>query len=214
MIRRNVDKDKTFEGDMAMPQKRTARTKAKKTMTTSNVPSLHQLIFQHRRDMRLTQAQYGKRFDVSGPAIFKFEQGAVTPSFKLWMKIAADMDIGEQASVTLWAKAKIPPSHRDLLCGGKTGISEAELMKKTGLKKVPYSRLTNRDKLREAALADNMLPKGLQSLLRDNEIWQIYKPTGREIDQLTDFFGRFGEGAKRHYIEALRLLREFAQSDE
>jgi hypothetical protein len=71
----------------------------------------------------------------------------------------------------------------------------------------------NRDKLRKAVLEEKSLARGLKAFVKDDEIWKIYKPTGREINLLRDFFGKFGEGTKGKYREALRLLREFTGSD-
>ena len=48
------------------------------------------IIFNSRQDEDLTQDQYGSRYGVSGPAIFKFEKGYVKPSLELWLKMAKD----------------------------------------------------------------------------------------------------------------------------
>jgi transcriptional regulator with XRE-family HTH domain len=170
---------------------------------------LGKLIYERRLAQGLTQDQFGSRYGVSGPAIFKFEKGYVNPSFKLWMNMAADFDLGEGVAVLLWAKAKLPPEYQELLelKGGK--VKDTDVLYKAGAKRVDYSRLMNRDKLREAVLDDPGLPTGLKSLVKDEEIWQIYKPTGREVGLLRDFYGRFGDGTKGRYREGLRLLRDF-----
>lgn len=172
------------------------------------------LIYERRISEGLTQDQFGSKYSVSGPAVFKFEKGFVNPSFKLWMKMATDFDLGEPMAVLLWAKAKLPPEYQELLevKGGK--IRDTDVLYKAGLKKADYSRIMNRDKLRKAVLADNALPRGLRSMVRDDGIWIAYKPTGREINLLRDFYGKFGDGSKGRFREALRLLREFTGSED
>jgi transcriptional regulator with XRE-family HTH domain len=174
---------------------------------------LGKLIYERRIAEGLTQDQFGSRYDVSGPAIFKFEKGFVNPSFRLWMTMAADFDIGEPIAVLLWAKAKLPPEYQELLEVKGAKIKESEVLYKSGLKSTDFSRMMNRDKLRKAVLEEKSLARGLKAFVKDDEIWKIYKPTGREINLLRDFFGKFGEGTKGKYREALRLLREFTGSD-
>ena len=127
--------------------------------------------------------------------------------------MAADFEIGEGLAVLLWAKAKLPGEYQDMVELKGAKVKETEALYKAGLKRVDYSRLTNRERLRATALSDNNLPVGLRGMLKDDEIWQIYKPTGREINLLRDFYGRFGDGTKGRYREALRLLREFSDRD-
>ena len=52
-------------------------------------------IMSYRKIHSLTQSDLADRYGVSGPAIFKFEKGFVTPSLKLWQKIASNIDIPE-----------------------------------------------------------------------------------------------------------------------
>ncbi|NUP88551.1 MAG: helix-turn-helix transcriptional regulator [Candidatus Sumerlaeia bacterium] len=168
------------------------------------------MIYEKRIALGLTQDQFGAKYDVSGPAIFKFEKGYVNPSLKLWMRMAADFDLSEGVAVLLWAKAKLPTEYQELIdLKGGVKVKESEAAYRTGGKKNDFSRIMNRDKLRAAILEDTSLPQGLRAFLKDEEVWTIYKPTGREVNMLRDFYGRFGDGTKGKYREALRALREF-----
>ena len=53
---------------------------------------LGDIIFEYRKKVNLTQDQYGSKYRVSGPAVFKFEKGYVKPSLELWLKMAAEME--------------------------------------------------------------------------------------------------------------------------
>lgn len=174
---------------------------------------LGKMIYEKRIVAGLTQDQFGSKYDVSGPAIFKFEKGYVNPSFKLWMRMAKDFELPENTAVLLWAKAKVPPEFQDIIEVKTSKVKETELLYKAGLKKVDFGRITNRDNLRKAVLEDTSLPAGLRSMVKDEEIWKIYKPTGREINQLRDFYGKYGDGMKGRFREALRLLRDFSGHD-
>jgi DNA-binding XRE family transcriptional regulator len=167
---------------------------------------LGELVYKHRTALGLTQDQLGKKYGVSGPAIFKFEKGFVNPSLKLWMRMAADFDLGEGPAILLWMKAKLPPKHQDLLelKGPARGKGKA----------TDFSRIMDRDKLREAALADAALPSGLKSFVRDDEIWHIYRPGGGELNWLRDYAQSCGDGKKGQWREALRALRAFTGRED
>ena len=59
---------------------------------------------------------------------------------------------------------------------------------------------------------DGLCAKGLRELLKDDDLWALYKPTGHEINLLRDLFSPLGRGSKSAYREALRLVREFTHS--
>jgi DNA-binding XRE family transcriptional regulator len=175
---------------------------------------LGKLIYERRLELGLTQDQFGSQYGVSGPAIFKFEKGYVNPSFKLWMRMAADFELSEGLAVLLWAKAKIPPEYQEMIELKGAKVKETEVIYRTGQKKVDFSRIMNREKLRKAILEDRTLPAGLLSLVRDNAIWEIYQPTGREINLMRETYGKFGDGTKAKFREALLLLRSFTGSED
>jgi len=174
---------------------------------------LGEIIYASRQKDNLTQDQYGARYNVSGPAIFKFEKGYVKPSLELWLKMAADAAISERRAVLLWVKSKLPEEYQEYIELQSAAVveSEAESVKKKG-KKPDYSKLENREQMREFLDKDKAMPKGLRDLLKDDELWALYKPTGHEINMLRDIFGPLGRGSKTAYREALRLIREFAHS--
>lgn len=163
----------------------------------------------HRDVSGMTQDQFGAKYGVSGPAIFKFEKGYVKPSLDLWLRMAKDFEISERKAVLMWVKSKLPEEYQDFIdltaeamgeAGGKSNVRD-------------YSQMTNRDEMKVTAKKDPALPKALRDLLADDELWAVYKPTGREINLLRDTFGRLGKGNKSSYREALRLIREFVGGD-
>lgn len=174
---------------------------------------LGEIIYNSRQKENLTQDQYGARYNVSGPAIFKFEKGYVKPSLDLWLKMAADAGLSERRSVLLWVKSKLPDEYQEYieLQSAAVAESEAEYAKKKG-KKPDYSKFEAREQMREQTEKDKSIPKGLKELLDDDELWALYKPTGHEINLMRDLFGPLGRGSKTAYREALRLIREFAHS--
>lgn len=174
---------------------------------------LGEIIYNSRQKENLTQDQYGARYNVSGPAIFKFEKGYVKPSLELWLKMAADAGLSERRSVLLWVKSKLPDEYQEYieLQSAAVAESEAEYAKKKG-KKPDYSKFETREQMREQTDKDKSIPKGLKELLDDDELWALYKPTGHEINLMRDLFGPLGRGSRTAYREALRLIREFAHS--
>ena len=174
---------------------------------------LGDILFESRQKDNLTQDQYGSKYSVSGPAIFKFEKGYVKPSLELWLKMAADAEISQRRAVLLWVKSKLPEQFQEYieLQSAVAAETEAQYAKKKG-KAPDYSKFENREQMREIMDKDKTLPKGLKELLEDDELWALYKPTGHEINMLRDIFGPLGKGSKTAYREALRLVREFAHS--
>src|ERR1035437_8999574 len=72
-------------------------------------------IMNYRKERDLTQSDLAVRFNVSGPAIFKFEKGFVTPSLQLWLKIATGMGIPEKEAVLVWVREKLPENMRKMV---------------------------------------------------------------------------------------------------
>lgn len=174
---------------------------------------LGEIIYENRLKDDLTQDQYGSRYGVSGPAIFKFEKGYVKPSLELWLKMAADAEISERRAVLLWVKSKLPEEYQEYIEMQSVAVaeSEAEYARKKG-KKPDYSKFETRDQMRDCLEKDKTLPKGLKDLLEDDELWALYKPTGPEINMLRDTFSPLGRGSKVAFREALRVIREFSHS--
>jgi hypothetical protein len=76
---------------------------------------------------------------------------------------------------------------------------------------VDYTKFEDRKDMRKIALNDRTLPKNLREVLKDDEIWAMFKPTGVEINFLRDTFSRLGEGSVSAYRDALRAVREFTE---
>lgn len=165
------------------------------------------VIYQARLDQHLTQDQFGAKYDVSGPAVFKFEKGYVRPSLRLWLRIAADASIPERRSVLMWLRAKLPEKYQHYV---NLSPSAAPVVKK-GV--TDYSTFEDFAKMRSTALADKSLPKPLRDLLGDDELWSLFRPTGHEINMLRDLIAPIGKkGGAKSYADALRLIREFSHS--
>lgn len=179
---------------------------------------LGEIIYRSRIDNDLTQDEFGSRYSVSGPAVFKFEKGYVRPSLELWLKMAQDAGIPERRSVLLWLKSKLPAEYQDYVELQGAAVAEKAGAYGKGKKKagepglVDYSRFEERKDMQEAAMKDKTLPKALREFLDDDELWSLFKPTGHELNMLRDVFGPLGRGSKSAYREALRLIREFTHS--
>ncbi len=175
---------------------------------------LGDILYQSRLEQDLTQDQYGSKYNISGPAVFKFEKGYVRPSLELWLRMASDAGITERRAVLLWLKAKLPENLQDYVELQGAAVAEAEKeykgKKKDG--KIDYSRFESRDQIRDASHKDKSLPRGLRELLNDNELWALFKPTGHEVNMLRDIFAPLGRGSRDSFREALRLIRVFTHS--
>ena len=87
---------------------------------------LGEIIYNNRQKEDLTQDQYGARYSVSGPAIFKFEKGYVKPSLDLWLKMAADSGLSERRAVLLWVKSKLPEEYQEYIELQSAAVAESE----------------------------------------------------------------------------------------
>jgi DNA-binding XRE family transcriptional regulator len=168
---------------------------------------LGEVLYRARIEQDMTQDEFGAKYGVTGPAVFKFEKGYVRPSLKLWLAMAEDAGLLERRAVLLWIKSRLPQSYRHyvdflLTPSGKTKKGKA----------TDYALYETREKMRAAARKDTKLPKGLRDLVGDKDVWEQYKPTGHEINLMRDLFGPLGKGGKAAYCEALRLIREFTHS--
>ena len=165
-------------------------------------------IYENRTTLGLTQDQFGAKYHVTGPAIFKFEKGYVKPSLDLWLQMAKDFDIPEKRAVLMWVKSRLPEEYQDLIRIQDEAIVCHEKGKRAGKKK-DYSQFTDRNAMRKAIQKDTKLSKELKRFLKMEEVWEIYKPTGREVNLLRDRFSGLGKGSVEAYREALRVVRMF-----
>ncbi len=139
-------------------------------------------IMRYREKNNLTQADLAVRYKVSGPAVFKFEKGFLTPSLKLWQKIAKDIGIPEKEAVLIWAKEKLPAKMTDLISTDCV-FSVDEVMEEIG----------ETDENKKAGVkARNVLAKNvnvsptLKNFVSDDKIWKILSPTVGEIRYLIE----------------------------
>lgn len=164
------------------------------------------LIGKNRSNLGLTQDQFGRKYNVSGPAIFKFEKGYVKPSLDLWLQMAKDMTVNEQTAVLMWLRAKLPRKYQNFI---DLEPVLKEVKKPSRVKESDKQLPSDPEEARKIVVADRAAPAGLKKLLKDNDLWSLYKPTSLEIQTLRFLFGQLGEGTKSSFREALRLVREF-----
>ena len=182
------------------------KPKSREEVITLNI--IGELIHEHRIAQDMTQDEFGKKYGVSGPAIFKFEKGYVKPSLDLWLVVAKDIKIEEKKAVLMWVKARMPEKYRNLIDIKAGKVIEPDTKEGAG-----YSAYNDREKMREAALNDQKLPKGPRDFLKEDELWGLYMPSGAEVDFLCNTFGKLGKGSPTAFREALRLVREFTGAE-
>ncbi|MCX7011201.1 MAG: helix-turn-helix transcriptional regulator [Candidatus Sumerlaeota bacterium] len=161
-------------------------------------------LLRHRKKVKLTQDEFGQKYSVSGPAVFKFEKGYVIPSLKLWVKMAADMGIPVKTAVLMHVHDKLPEEQKEVT--GIAAMIDAE--GESPLGRDNFKKLKKAE-LREAVANHQWLPEGLRDFAADVEQWSLYSPTGEEVNILRDIFGPLGEGKARDFCDGLRLVREF-----
>jgi len=173
---------------------------------------LGDIIFACRKKLDLNQTDFGARYEISGPAIHKFEKSYVKPSLKTWLRIAKDAGISERPAVLLWVKRMLPEPLRDYVevQSAATLAADAQAGKKT--KAPDYAKLATPEALAAQIANDKTMPSGLRELVMDNELRALYALQGKEINQLRDMFGPLGRGSKELFRDALRILREFTEA--
>lgn len=167
-----------------------------------------ELIADNRSSLKLTQDQFGRKYGVSGPAIFKFEKSYVKPSLVLWLQMARDLGCEEKKAVLMWVRAKLPKKYQSFVNLEPVTVQEKAAGYKVKAASKP-KKLPSAEEIRKTVLADRSAPKGLKALLKDEDIWNLYKPKAAEIELLRTTFGTLGDGNKSTFREALRLVREF-----
>lgn len=170
-------------------------------------------IFQHRKRAGMTQDQFGAKFRVTGPAIFKFEKGFVRPSLEVWLKIAEDMDIARSHAVMMWMKDRLPEEFTRLIDLKETTIeSDGPGKSKVKYQSVDYGKMGTPEEVRQRASSDKTLPRGLVALMKDKKLWETVKPEGDEVAFLRDAYQTVGSGTKYLFVDALEVLRKFKQA--
>ena len=162
-----------------------------------------QRILRHRKKLKVTQDQLGADYNVSGPAVFKFEKGYVVPSLRLWLRLADDMNIDRRTAVLMYVQDRLPEQYKNY-ARWDSMVAEGGLK---GPEYEDFAKHKSEDALKKAIVKNNWLPSGLIDFARSKEVWAMYHPTGKEINVLRDIFMPLGEGTKRDFCDGLRLLR-------
>ena len=165
------------------------------------------LIYTHRKRMKLSQQAFGDRFEVSSPAIFKFEHKHLFPSMALWMRIAKEIGINEEEAMLTWIKSRLPENFKHLVKLDKAMLDHSKYYQKADIP--DYATIEDRQTLRAVVLQSNDIPEGLKDLIGDDDFWIVFKPTGQEIYALVQKYGMFNFAGKNEFADALRVLRKF-----
>lgn len=172
--------------------------------------AIGQRILRHRKKLKMTQDELGARYNISGPAVFKFEKGYVVPSLDLWLKMSKDMNITERTAVLLHTQEKLPEPYRSMV-----GFENLLAQDGThGPESEDFSRMKDERTLRKSIANNNWLPAGLIDLARRDDLWTLYRPSGEEVNSLRDIFAVLGDGSARDFCDGLRLLRDFRGSKD
>jgi transcriptional regulator with XRE-family HTH domain len=175
---------------------------------TESATALGARIMKYRKSHKLTQADLADRYKVSGPAIFKFEKGFVTPSLRLWQQIAADIGIAEKEAVLLWVREKLPSRLHGF-------VTEAPVLNVASLKKDLEGVSKESDsqkKLRDAILKNPEISPSLKKFVSQSEIWRIMKPTHKELIFLVELDKAFPLLTVEQFRDALLVGREIASA--
>lgn len=170
-----------------------------------------EIIAKYRRESGHTQDELGQLFGVSGPAIFKFEKAYVRPSLELWMRMAKHMEIPERRAVKIWLRDKLPEKYRDYVeLGGKARSPGKGKRSSAAAARVAMAE--GREEILAALAELKKPPAELIKLLKDDETWALYHPTGEEVRILLEIFAPLGVGSIELFREALRTVRDFRGS--
>ncbi len=167
-------------------------------------------IMNYRKARKLTQADLAERYNVSGPAIFKFEKGFVTPSLKLWQKIAANIGIPEKEAVLIWVREKLPPQMKNL-------ISEAQMLDVGEVEKdlkAAAAEPQGRKKMREFLLDNAELSPALKKFVGNNEMWDTLKPTCEELMFLVELTRKVTLFSVNQFRDAMMVVRNIQNPDK
>lgn len=161
-------------------------------------------IMKFRKDHNLTQADLAERYSVSGPAIFKFEKGFVTPSLKLWLKIAANIGIPEKEAVLIWVREKLPTQMKNLVSEMPVLDIDAVTEELQALEKDPDGFR----KMRDVLLNNADLSPALKKFVATNEMWNTMKPTPKEVLFLINLTQTASLVTLSHFRDAIMIARD------
>jgi len=110
--------------------------------------SLGEIIQDHRFKLRMTQDQFGSKYAVSGPAIFKFEKGYVHPSLTLWLRISEDIGFPERKAVLMHVQSKLPDEFRALIKPDSKPKASKRAAKGKGRRNIGYGAISAQKELK------------------------------------------------------------------
>lgn len=167
-------------------------------------------IMNYRKERDCTQADLAVRFNVSGPAIFKFEKGFVTPSLRLWLKIATGMGIPEKEAVLLWVREKLPNNMRHM-------VDETTVLDVDGLRNALLALTEDADvhkKVREI-LSDNPdLSPVLKTFASAPAYWDVIKPSVKEALFLVELTQQANISSVEQLRDAVMVARAIENPEE
>jgi DNA-binding XRE family transcriptional regulator len=172
--------------------------------TTTSNSNIGNRMIEFRKTHGLTQADLAVRYHVSGPAIFKFEKGFVTPSLKLWQTIAADMGISEKEAVLMWVKEKLPSRHHSLI--ETVPELDVDTLRDELVEKSKESDPSK--SIRDAVMGNPEVSPSLKKFVSDKEAWEIFHPTSTEIVFLAELDKVYPLISVRQFREAMLVARE------
>lgn len=176
-------------------------------MTPTNgigMASVGDRIVQFRKARNLTQVALADRYKVSAPAIFKFEKGFISPSLKLWLKMAADMGIPEREAVLTWVRDRLPEKHRKI-------IPDVSRTDPTDLKRRMQKHSNgseSRETIRDLILNHPDISPSLKAFLSEERIWKILQLSADEMEFLIDLDRRYPRISIEQFREAVLCGRE------
>jgi len=171
---------------------------------TDPVSGVGSRIMKYRKRHKLTQADLAERYDVSGPAIFKFEKGFVTPSLRLWQRIAADIGIPEKEAVLLWVKEKLPPRMHGLI-REKSRLDVAPLREKLA---AAAKSADAHKRARNIILENPEISPSLKKFVGNAKMWNILKPGATELVFLIELDRKLPLLTADQFRDALLVGRE------
>jgi DNA-binding XRE family transcriptional regulator len=163
-----------------------------------------------RKAKNFTQADLADMYNVSGPAIFKFEKGFVTPSLNLWIKISSSIGIPEKEAVLIWIKEKLPPKMQHVVSEAPSLDADAFGQELAGLSKKADALA----KMREAILGNYNLSPGLKRFIAKNDIWDTLKPTCLELQFLVKLSLESPLISAEQYLDAIMIGRSIQSPND
>lgn len=163
-------------------------------------------IMDFRKSNALTQADLADRYEISGPAVFKFEKGFVTPSLKLWNKMSADMDIPTKEAVLIWVKEKLPERmHKYIQQTPALDVGDLQAR----LEEVAGDEDAHA-KMADIVLGHPDIAPSIKEFVGKKDIWNILKPSVEEVLfmlEIEDCLSRLSVEQFRDLMVVARAIR-------